>query len=684
MATPVLMTPGVRTQGSALLNSTSYVVSNLIRFREANGQGYAAIEKYGGWGKFSTTPLNGKGRGLLANSLLDGTPYLVAGTEKQLEVFTTDGVYDITPLRKQTNLTNPFTTIIGTKPVTVHDVAHGAGAGNGVFVQNYTAIGGVIIQGWYLIQSVTDADNYVINLPSNAISGAAGGGTTTSFTTIDASPLITATLVKHGLIAGNTYAVNVATVIAGLTLYGPYTVIAAPTADTFTFDAASNAVGVHTVSENAGNVNIHYLIPSGSADAEQAQGFGLGGFGEGDFGFGEPSAGFLPPRRWHIAKFGEDAVVNYTNGPLFFFDAATGFQNNPAIIIDEAPQQAIKIFTTMPQRQIFALGAEDNGAQNPLLIKWCDIQDQTNWLNIGDIPDPNSQAGWFPITSGSRLVGGMQVPGKLLVWTDIGMWMCAYEGPPYVYGFLEVEQGCGLIGVAAAGAIGGVVFWMSNLGIFMYDGSSVQQIPCDVWDKFFKVADFAQAEKIVCCVNEDFTEIMWQGQSIGGTENDTYIKLNTKFRAWDYGPPGTQLARTDWIDKSIWGAPIGVGSDSYIYQHETGTDADTAAMDNYAESGYFSLNDGEDFLFVERFMPDFVFTGGGTVNITFYMKEFATEDGPQNPLYAYGPFPITAQTNFCIVRGRNRFAKFRLESNDLGSFWRQGKPTYFGSATGKR
>ncbi len=682
-ATPIMMTPGVRTQSTSLLNTTSYIVSNLVRFRDANGQGYAAAEKYGGWIKFSPTPLNGKGRGLLANSLLDGTPYLIAGTEKQLEVLTSDGIYDITPVRKQTNLTTPFTTIINTKPVTVHDVAHGASAGDGVFVQDYTAIGGIILQGWYLIQSITDADNYVINSAVNAVSSVSGGGATASFVSIDASPLITATLAAHGLIAGNTYTVNVATVIAGLTLYGPYTVISATT-NTFTFDAASNAVGIHTVSENAGNVNMHYLIASGNADAQPMQGFGLGGFGDGDYGIGEASAGNIPPRRWHIAKFGEDAVCSYTNGPLYFWDAATGFQNNQAAIITQAPAQAVKIFTTMPQRQIFALGAEDGGAQNPLLIKWCDIEDQTNWLNIGDIPDPNSQAGWFPITSGSRLVGGMQAPGMLVVWTDIGLWMCAYEGPPYIYGFLEVAQDCGLIGVAAAGSIGGGLYWMSQKSIFLYSGGGVTQVPCDVWDKFFNVIDPAQADKIVCCVNSDFNEIMWQGQSLGGTENDTYIKLNTKFNVWDYGPPGTQLARTDWIGKSIWGMPIAVGSDSYIYQHETGNDADTVAMDTYIESGVFMLDSGAQFVFIERFMPDFVLQGGATLNITFYMKEFPAAASASNPEYAYGPFPITALTNYCIVRGRNRFARFRIEGNDLGSFWRIGKPVYHGSAAGQR
>lgn len=74
-------------------------------------------------------------------------------------------------------LTNPFTTTLNSKSVTVNQTAHNQVAGNFVIFNNATAVGGVLVNGEYQIASVTDADNYVITVASAATSGATGGGT---------------------------------------------------------------------------------------------------------------------------------------------------------------------------------------------------------------------------------------------------------------------------------------------------------------------------------------------------------------------------------------------------------------------------------------------------------------------------------------------------------------------------
>jgi hypothetical protein len=317
-----------------------------------------------------------------------------------------------------------------------------------------------------------------------------------------------------------------------------------------------------------------------------------------------------------------------------------------------------------------------------MLIKWSDVGNYTKWRNIADGYDPNSQAGFYRIPRGSKIIGGMQGPQQGLIWTDLGLWVMQYIGPKFIYSFNEVGKGCGLIGSRAAGGFGNFVIWPSSQGFFAYNGNSVQPLPCTVWDRFYNDLNIAQAEKIQCCVNSDFTEISWAFPSLsGGTgECDKYIKHNRVDGSWDYGewPEG----RTAWIDRGVWGGPIGAGANSFLYQHEIGYDADDQPMGDFCETGWFMVTEGEEFLFIERFIPDQTLVGNARVTVS--MTDYPSDPGPDNLVTNYGPFDITTALKFAIVRGRGRMASIRMESVGTGSFWRLGKPIYFGQPAGKQ
>lgn len=76
--------------------------------------------------------------------------------------------------RKQ--LTNPFSTVSGSATVTVADAAHGAQQGDYVTFANASAVGGLTINGEYVITTVS-ANTYTIAASSTASSTASGGGT---------------------------------------------------------------------------------------------------------------------------------------------------------------------------------------------------------------------------------------------------------------------------------------------------------------------------------------------------------------------------------------------------------------------------------------------------------------------------------------------------------------------------
>jgi hypothetical protein len=74
-----------------------------------------------------------------------------------------------------------------------------------------------------------------------------------------------------------------------------------------------------------------------------------------------------------------------------------------ATIIPNSPVVNEGFFIAMPQRQIIAWGSSFNGDQDPLLVRWCDVNNFTSW--IGTVAN---QAGSYRIPKGSRIVGGLQ------------------------------------------------------------------------------------------------------------------------------------------------------------------------------------------------------------------------------------------------------------------------------------
>jgi hypothetical protein len=329
----------------------------------------------------------------------------------------------------------------------------------------------------------------------------------------------------------------------------------------------------------------------------------------------------------------------------------------------------------MPQRQIVAWGSTFTGVSDPLLIRWCDIEDYDQW-----IPALTNQAGSYRIPKGSRIVQCIQAAQQGLVWTDLGVWAMQYVGQPYIYQFNELGTGCGLIGEKAATSMGGIVYWMGQSQFYRMSGSGPEPIRCPIWDVIFQDLDTAHYDKIRIAANSRFGEISWYypTKSNGG-EVSHYVKYNVILDQWDFG----SLARTAWINESVLGPPIGADPNTYIYQHETSTDSDGTAMTSSFQTGYFVLNEADMKMFVDQVWPDMKWgyyggTQGANVLLTFYVTDFPGQTPTQ-----YGPYTLTEATTYITPRFRGRLVSIKIESNDIGSFWRLGNIRYRVQPDGK-
>lgn len=374
------------------------------------------------------------------------------------------------------------------------------------------------------------------------------------------------------------------------------------------------------------------------------------------------------------ATGGSVGTIDPASGPIFYWDPTSGATT--ATVMSYGPPVNDGVFVAMPQRQVVAWGSTFAGIPDPLLIRWCDIQ---NFNTPGSwVAQSTNQAGSYRIPKGSRIVGCIQGPQQALVWTDLAVWSMQYIGQPYVYSFNELAVGCGLIGRKAAGSFNGVVYWMGQSQFFMLSGTGVSPIPCPVWDVVFQQLDISHANRIRCAVNSRFSEVAWYyPTTTSNGEVVAYVKYNTTIGQWDFGT----LGRSAWINESVLGPPIGADpSSNYIYQHETSPDAangtQAVAMNSWYQTGYFATNEADNKVFIDQVWPDakwgyYNSTQSATLNLTFYLTDY-----PDQAPTAYGPYSLTVGTTYITPRMRGRLVSVYVGSNDLGSFWRIGNMRY--------
>jgi hypothetical protein len=722
--------PGVNTYETQALNEAAIFSCNLIRLTP-DPTGLGIVEKLGGWARYFASAIQSQVRALWAWAGLDGVPMLAIGSENQaslgtawLQYIRQGGLNDITPHVQQDNPAVAATTTINSNLVTLNDPASNINSISGVFVPAHISVGGVIVFGMYPTIA-TDANDFAVQLfdfnnnPVNATTSVTGGGAVAQFTTVSGTSTVTVTLNNHGYSVGSTYPVLIRTTVGGITLVGNYIVQSVTDINNFTILGPQNATASTSASINGGNARYNFLLTSGPLPA--GTGWGVGGWGVGGWGSGvapsNPAGTNIDALDWSLGNWGDTLIASpdktvfnspdgttLGGGPIYYWSLNSNTFNAQPIVVNAAPVANTGFFIAMPQRQIVAFGSTITGVQDqdPLLVKWCDVNNFLSWL-----PTPTNLAGSFRLTRGSRIVGGGQVGQQGLLWTDVGLWTMNFIGSSggtnLAYGFNEIAQGCGLLAKHAWCTLGGVTFWVgaptptagnatSPRGqIFMLSANGVQPIPCPVLDRLFQNLDPNNVRKVVMAANSSFNEITIHYPSItGGTgENDSYIKFNVMIgtpNGWDYGGnTGTLVAaRTAWVDQSVVGQPVGAGSNMVLYQHEISNDADGQAMLPFFQTGFFQMNEAELQSFVDLFVPDFKWgqvnqtTMNAQVQLTFFVKSY-----PGDTVRTYGPFTVSSAVKFATPRFRGALVALQFSSSDTGSWWRLAANRYRFQQAGK-
>ena len=676
--TSFMITGGADTNQTYAMNQASLSFTQLIRYMP-DASGKILVQKLGGWKKFYPLPIPNPVLNLWAWEDLNDISRLAVGTTQSLSFISNGSQTNISPNVFVHNVTPNFSTTSGSNIVTVVDT--GSGTTSFGYINIVTPISvvgsGITLSGVYAITQSLSANSYEITAATPATATVSNVGAVPVATTTANSFAVNILFNGHGLVVGDSFTLPIPISIGGITLSGVYVVVGVVDANNFTINATNTASSTQTVAENGGLAQIIYYVAV--APPPIGSGYGINGYGKGGYGTGitQPVVPGTPVTAtdWSLDNWGQILVACPAGGGIYYWQP-NGTIQNAQLVAAEAPIANDGIFVAMPQRQIIAWGSTVTGVTDPLLIRWCDVEDFTDWIGTSI-----NQAGQYRIPRGSRIVGGIQASQQGLIWTDLALWSMQYIGQPFIYSFNELGTGCGLISRKAMGTNNNITYWMSQSQFFVYSGSGVEPLACPIWDVIFQQIDQSNLASIRCAVNSRFNEISWFYPTVGSNGlNTNYVKYNFLMNLWDFGT----LGRSAWINQSVLGPPIGAGTDNYIYQHEIGTDADTQPMGSGFQTGYFAMSDADVKMFVDQVWPDMKwgFYNGvesATVELIFLTLDYPSGQVPS----VYGPFQLTDSIPFVSPRFRGRLVSIELASDDFGSFWRVGQMRYEATPDGR-
>jgi len=576
-------------------------------------------EKIGGWQKTTTENYEGTGRALTAWVALDATKYLGLGTTFKYYIKGGNLFYDVTPIRKTSTNSITFSASSGSSTLTVTDSSHGAVANDSVTISGAVSLGDAItatvLNQEYQISRVTGTNTYEIIAKDTS-------GDEVSATGSD---------------SGN---------------------------------GGSGVDGVYQI-----NVGLDVYV--------QSTGWGAGTWSAGTFGSATALSVTDQLRLWSHDAFGEDLIINPRHGGIYYWDESSGL-TTPAVNITAlsganlAPTKGIQTIVSDIDRHIIVLGADPisgstrTGAIDPLFIAFSDQESVTEWE-----PTSTNTAGSLRLSSGSQIVGGLRSRQEILIWTDTSLYSMQFVGAPFTFGVNLINENVGLISPNGAINAPDGVYWMSRDGFYKYSGA-VERINCSVLNYVLDDFNESQSFKVIAFTNREFNEVGWFYPSASSTENNRYITYNYLENAWSIG----ELSRTAWLDDGIFAKPRATGKDSsvnYVYTHESSDDADGSAMDNvFIESGDIDIEQGDQYGFVRRIIPDVNFFGtnssDGQINLILKTRNF-----PGDSLTTRATTDVTSSTQQNHVRARSRQMVFRAQSDDdadtsvrTGFRWRLG------------
>jgi hypothetical protein len=688
---------GTNQENTRYTNENGWWYSDKMRFRQGTP------EKIGGWQRISASTFVGVCRSLWNWVTLNYLNLIGVGTNLKFYIESGGAYNDITPIRATSTINNNPFALTASTTVTVTDTAHGAYTNDYVTFSGATDIGGsgtnvtaAVLNKEFQV-TVIDANSYTIVLSvtpnATAIAASPGGGASVvAAYQIHTGPAYAVALTGWGggTWGGGSWGVGSTSTNAiqlwsqnnfGEDLvFGPvgggiyyWTAQIGVASSAFTVTIASPAV--LTVASNLRNGTAVMLNTTGALPT---------GLVAGTVYYVVGSSGLT----CNLSATYGGAAINTSgtqSGTQSF--SARGINITQLGGSSDAPIIQNIIFVSDASRFVFAFGCNDYGStvQDPMLVRWSDQESVTQWT-----PSATNQAGSIRLSHGSKIVTCVQTRQEVVVFTDSSLYSFQYQGPPTVWSSQLLGDNISIIGPNAAVIASGVVYWMGVDKFYKYDGRT-QTLRCDLRQYIYQDINLSQSAQVFAGTNEGFNEVWWFYCSAGSNVIDKYVTFNyfenNGEGVWAFGT----LGRTAWLDSGLRDYPLAATYSYNLVNHEYGVNDNetgtTLPISAIISSSEFDIDDGNNFGFIWRMLPDITFRGSETTNPQVTMTLIPMQNsgsGYNNPISLGGNSTASVtRTSTAVIeqftgqvylRVRGRQMILQVESNQIGCTWQLGSP----------
>jgi hypothetical protein len=341
----------------------------------------------------------------------------------------------------------------------------------------------------------------------------------------------------------------------------------------------------------------------------------VGGFGDGLYNtdlYGTPRS--IPgsvaitkvPDAYSLDNFGSILyAMTSADGRLLMWDPGPG-SSAPAVVQPPAsgrgPVPHGRCFVVTQERFIQIFGSTQDGTTgggSSRRFAWCDQENPGAW----DYASVTSQAGFLDIEPASPIIAAIETRVGVIFWTAKKVYASRFLGLPYVYNAVELADGATPWSPQSMATTSALTLWMSEQGVFSYDGTSVLPVVCPVRPWVDDDIDpIAVRELSFAAHLGEFSEWWWFFPTLNSPFNTRAMVYNYKEGWWTQ----CQLSRSAGITSSYTAHPI-FADDTVAFQHEVGATYANASMPvvlPFAESYDLNLLSGARLITVKQMIPD--------------------------------------------------------------------------------
>jgi hypothetical protein len=673
--------PGLNRDQTNYTNEGGWYECDKIRFRS----GYP--QKMGGWLRYGLFTVAGICRQVFNWITTASDNFLALGTSKKLYIESGQILYDITPIR-QTFVSpatdNCFTTVNGSKTVTVTISTHGAVEGDYVTFSGVVGpIGGIPAAEFnaeFIVDFIT-ANTFTITTTTAATSSTSGGGT-------GITAAFQINIGNDNASIGNGWGAGVWS--RGAWGSGAGVPVVNPQRDWFLQNFDNDLVA-----NIRGGAIYYWKYSSGTGvRATLLSATTIDGVAPSDVP-AEAMQILVSQNDKHLLCFGATPFGGGTFDPLLIRWASQDQPNNwtpqvtnsagflrvsrgSAIVCAIATRQEILVFTEGTLSSLQFLGTTDVfGIQ--------ELADNISILSPRSVAVVNNTAYWFghdkfyayggrvetlPCTIRNHIFQNLNyeqadqiICGTNEGWNEIWWFYPTADSQVNnayaIYNHLEK------------------IWYYGTIDRTAWSDSSLREYPQALTATYF-TGSISGATLTVTGVPVGHLQV---GSVISGTG----VATGTTITALGTGLGGTG---TYTVNISQLVTQTFMTGDSVIYNHEQGVNDNILPMSSYIASSDFDLVDGDQFILTKRIIPDLNFAGSTADDpeVTMFIKprNFPGNAYSNTETGAVIETSIDIYTDQIFMRARARQMAIEIESTNLGVQWQLGSPRLDGRPDGKR